>query len=156
MLIATILLSGVVARGPLGVVNRILGEERLLTGPEAGITRDAIALDWSWRGRPIKLHDTAGMRRKAKVQARLEQLSVADTLRERLASFPMLNPNPIIDNAGNSVRVSATPRARAKTSVEPPGAKPTSASPAAAAKGDIARATVPRQTAAPRTGRVTH
>ena len=52
-----------------------------MTGPEAGITRDAIAVDWIWRGRPIRLVDTAGMRRRARVDGRIEQLSVADTLR---------------------------------------------------------------------------
>jgi GTP-binding protein len=67
--------------GKSTLINAILGEERLLTGPEAGITRDSISIDWSWRGRPVRLVDTAGMRRKAKVQERLEQLSVADTLR---------------------------------------------------------------------------
>ena len=58
-----------------------IGEERLLTGPEPGITRDAIAIDWRWEGRAIRLVDTAGMRRRARVEARLERLSVADTLR---------------------------------------------------------------------------
>jgi len=59
----------------------LIGEERVLTGPEPGITRDAIAVDWAWRGRPIRLFDTAGMRRRARIDERLEQLSVADTLR---------------------------------------------------------------------------
>ncbi len=63
------------------LINRYLGEERLLTGPEAGITRDSISVDWEWRGRTVRLFDTAGMRRKAKVQEKLEKLSVADTLR---------------------------------------------------------------------------
>ena len=67
--------------GKSTLVNRMIGEDRLLTGPEAGITRDAIAVDWTWRGRPIHLVDTAGLRRKARVQAKLEKLSVADTLR---------------------------------------------------------------------------
>ena len=53
----------------------------MLTGPEPGITRDAIAIDWEWNGRPIRLVDTAGMRRRARVEERLERLSVADTLR---------------------------------------------------------------------------
>ena len=53
----------------------------MLTGPEPGITRDAIAVDWAWAGRPIRLVDTAGMRRRARIEARLERLSVADTLR---------------------------------------------------------------------------
>jgi GTP-binding protein len=67
--------------GKSTLVNRLLGEERMLTGPEAGITRDAIGLSWEWRGRPVKLFDTAGVRRRTKVTESLEKLSVADTLR---------------------------------------------------------------------------
>ncbi len=67
--------------GKSTLANRLLGKERMLTGPEAGITRDAIAVDWSWRGRPIRLADTAGIRRKAKVVEKLEQLSVGDALK---------------------------------------------------------------------------
>lgn len=67
--------------GKSTLINRYLGEERLLTGPEAGITRDSISVDWEWRARTIRLFDTAGMRRKARVQEKLEKLSVADTLR---------------------------------------------------------------------------
>jgi len=66
--------------GKSTLVNRLLGEERLLTGPEAGITRDSIAVDLEWQGRAFRLHDTAGMRRRSKVQEKLEKLSVADTL----------------------------------------------------------------------------
>ncbi|MGE0044131.1 MAG: ribosome biogenesis GTPase Der [Hyphomonadaceae bacterium] len=66
--------------GKSTLVNALLGDDRLLTGPEAGITRDAISVDWEWNGKPVRLIDTAGMRRKAKVQQRLEQLSVADTI----------------------------------------------------------------------------
>ena len=78
------LLLAIVGRPNVGkstLVNRLLGEERLLTGPEPGITRDAIAIDWEWRGRRVRLVDTAGMRRRARIEARLERLSVADTLR---------------------------------------------------------------------------
>ena len=67
--------------GKSTLVNRLIGQERLLTGPEAGITRDAIAVDWRWRGRPLRLIDTAGMRRKPRIEGKLEQLSVADALR---------------------------------------------------------------------------
>ena len=67
--------------GKSTLVNRLIKEERLLTGPEAGITRDAIAVDWVWRGRPIRLVDTAGLRRRPRVEGRLEQLSVGDALR---------------------------------------------------------------------------
>ena len=66
--------------GKSTLVNALIGEDRLLVGPEAGITRDAISLDWRWNGKPYRLVDTAGMRRKAKVQAKLERLSVADSL----------------------------------------------------------------------------
>lgn len=67
--------------GKSTLINTMLGEDRLLTGPEAGITRDSISVDWSWHGRRIKLFDTAGLRRKARVQEKLEKLSVADGLR---------------------------------------------------------------------------
>jgi GTP-binding protein len=67
--------------GKSTMINRILGEERLITGPEAGITRDSIAVDLIWNDRPLRLIDTAGMRKKAKVQDKLEKLSVADALR---------------------------------------------------------------------------
>jgi GTP-binding protein len=70
--------------GKSTLINRLLGEDRLLTGPEAGITRDSIAVEWAWADpasgetRPIKLIDTAGMRKKAKVDDKLEKLAVAD------------------------------------------------------------------------------
>lgn len=67
--------------GKSTLINALIGEERLLTGPEAGITRDSISVDWEWGGRKMKLFDTAGMRRKARVQEKLEKLSVADGLR---------------------------------------------------------------------------
>jgi GTP-binding protein len=67
--------------GKSTLINKILGEERLLTGPEAGITRDAIAIPTTWEGMPVRLFDTAGMRKRAKVQDKLEKLSVADGLR---------------------------------------------------------------------------
>jgi len=67
--------------GKSTLINALIGEERLLTGPEAGIARDSISVDWDWGGRRIKLFDTAGMRRKARVQEKLEKLSVADGLR---------------------------------------------------------------------------
>jgi GTP-binding protein len=67
--------------GKSTLVNRLIGEERLLTGPEAGITRDAIPVDWTWDGRAVRLVDTAGLRRRAKVQEKLEKLSTADAIR---------------------------------------------------------------------------
>ncbi len=66
--------------GKSTLINRILGEDRLITGPEAGITRDSIAIDLDWQGRPLRLIDTAGMRKRAQVQDKLEKLSVADAL----------------------------------------------------------------------------
>jgi GTP-binding protein len=67
--------------GKSTLVNRLIGEERLLTGPEAGITRDAVSVDWEWDGRRIRLVDTAGLRRKARIDEALEKLSTQDTLR---------------------------------------------------------------------------
>ncbi len=67
--------------GKSTLVNRLIGEERLLTGAEAGITRDAIAVDWRYKDRSIRLVDTAGIRRRAKVTGKVEKLSVADSLR---------------------------------------------------------------------------
>jgi len=67
--------------GKSTLVNRLIGEDRMLTGPEAGITRDAIPVDWAWEGRAVRLVDTAGLRRKAKVQEKLEKLSTHDAIR---------------------------------------------------------------------------
>lgn len=67
--------------GKSTLVNRLLGEDRVLTGPEAGITRDSIGVDWTWRARRMRLIDTAGLRRKPRVEGKLEQLSVGDALR---------------------------------------------------------------------------
>jgi GTP-binding protein len=66
--------------GKSTLINHLLGEERLLTGPEAGITRDAIAVDLAWRGQRLRIYDTAGLRRRSRVAEKLEKLSVADTL----------------------------------------------------------------------------
>ena len=67
--------------GKSTLVNRMLKEERMITGPEAGITRDSISLDWEWNGHPVRLVDTAGLRKRAKVEDKLERLSAADTRR---------------------------------------------------------------------------
>ena len=67
--------------GKSTLINRLVGEDRLLTGPEAGITRDAIPVDWAWDGRNIRLVDTAGLRRKARINEKLEKLSTHDTIR---------------------------------------------------------------------------
>jgi len=66
--------------GKSTLINRLLGEERLLTGPEAGITRDAIAVDVAWQGKRFRIHDTAGMRRRGRIEEKLEKLSVSDAL----------------------------------------------------------------------------
>ena len=66
--------------GKSTLINRLIGEERMLTGPEAGITRDAIAVDFNWRGTRFRLYDTAGMRRRSRIDDKLEKLSVADAL----------------------------------------------------------------------------
>ncbi len=66
--------------GKSTLINRLLGEERLLTGPEPGITRDAIAVDLTWRDRRLRIHDTAGLRRRSRIEEKLEKLSVADAL----------------------------------------------------------------------------
>jgi GTPase len=65
--------------GKSTLVNKLLGEDRMITGPEAGITRDSISIEWNWEGQPVRLIDTAGLRRKAKVDDKLERLSAADT-----------------------------------------------------------------------------
>jgi GTPase len=66
--------------GKSTLINRLIGEERLLTGPEAGITRDAIAVEYGWHDRKFRLYDTAGIRRRSRVEEKLEKLSVADAL----------------------------------------------------------------------------
>ena len=67
--------------GKSTLVNTMIGEERMITGPEAGITRDSISIGWEWEGRPVQLVDTAGLRKRAKVEDKLERLSAADTKR---------------------------------------------------------------------------
>jgi GTP-binding protein len=67
--------------GKSTLVNKMIGEERMITGPEAGITRDSISLRWEWNGHPVQLVDTAGLRKRAKVDNKLERLSAADTKR---------------------------------------------------------------------------
>jgi GTP-binding protein len=77
--------------GKSTLVNRLIGEERLITGPEPGLTRDAISVDWDYEGRHLRLVDTAGLRRKARVVDKLEKLSTSDTLRAvRLAEVVVL------------------------------------------------------------------
>jgi GTPase len=67
--------------GKSTLINHLLGEERLLTSPEAGTTRDSIAVEVTWKGRGFRIFDTAGLRRRSRIEEKLEKLSVADTLR---------------------------------------------------------------------------
>lgn len=67
--------------GKSTLINALVGEQRLLTGPEAGITRDSVSLKWQWENREVRLVDTAGLRRKAKVHERLEKMSTGETMR---------------------------------------------------------------------------
>ena len=67
--------------GKSTLINYLLGEERLLTSPEAGTTRDSISVDISWKGRDFRVFDTAGLRRRSRIEEKLEKLSVADALR---------------------------------------------------------------------------
>ena len=67
--------------GKSTLVNTMIGEDRMITGPEAGITRDSISIPWEWEGRPVQLVDTAGLRKRAKIDDKLERLSAADTKR---------------------------------------------------------------------------
>lgn len=67
--------------GKSTLVNALIGQERVITGPEAGLTRDAIAVEWEWEGRQVRLHDTAGLRKRGKVDDRLEKMSNADSIR---------------------------------------------------------------------------
>ena len=67
--------------GKSTLINAMLGEDRLLTGPEAGITRDSIGVDWEWRGRRIKVFDTAGLRKRARIEDKVEKLAAGDAIR---------------------------------------------------------------------------
>ncbi len=66
--------------GKSTLINRLIGEERLLTSPEAGTTRDSIAVDLEWHGHQFRLHDTAGLRRRSRIEEKIEKLSVGETL----------------------------------------------------------------------------
>lgn len=67
--------------GKSTLINAMIGQDRLLTGPEAGITRDSIGVDWDWRGKAVKLFDTAGLRRRARIEEKLEKLAATDAIR---------------------------------------------------------------------------
>jgi len=86
--------------GKSTMINKLIGRDRLLTGPEAGITRDAIAVKWRYKDREIRLVDTAGLRRKARIKEKLEGMSVGDTLRSiRFAEIVILalDANAVLD-----------------------------------------------------------
>ncbi len=86
--------------GKSTMINKLIGEDRMLTGPEAGITRDAIAVAWTYKDREIRLVDTAGLRRKARIKEKLEGMSVGDTLRSiRFAEVVVLvlDANAVLD-----------------------------------------------------------
>ena len=77
--------------GKSTLLNRLIGDERVITGPEPGVTRDAISVAWDWHGQSIKLIDTAGLRRRARIQEKIEKLSAADSLRSiRFAQIVVL------------------------------------------------------------------
>jgi GTP-binding protein len=76
----SIAITGRPNAGKSTLLNRLLGKERSITGPEAGITRDAVEARWNWEGREIRLVDTAGLRRKAKVEEDLEKMSATDAI----------------------------------------------------------------------------
>jgi GTP-binding protein len=77
--------------GKSTLINRLLGEERVLTGPEPGVTRDAISIDWQWQGKPMRLVDTAGLRKRARVTGRVEKIATQDTMRAiRFANVAVL------------------------------------------------------------------
>ena len=77
--------------GKSTLFNALLKDHRVMVGPEAGITRDSIAVDWEYKDRKIKLVDTAGLRKKAKVQDKIEKMSVEDTMRAiRLAQIVIM------------------------------------------------------------------
>jgi GTP-binding protein len=77
--------------GKSTLVNALLGQERMLTGPEAGLTREAVPIDWQWKGRPVRLVDTAGLRKRGRIGEDLEKMSAADTIRAiRLAQAVVL------------------------------------------------------------------
>jgi GTP-binding protein len=80
--------------GKSTLINHLLGEERLLTSPEAGTTRDSISVEVNWKGRDFRIFDTAGLRRRSRIEEKLEKLSVADTLRAvRFAEVVVLMTN---------------------------------------------------------------
>ena len=101
--------------GKSTLVNALIGEDRLLVGPEAGITRDAIAVDWEWQGRQFRLVDTAGMRKKAKVQAQAR----AFVGRRDAARHPLCRRVRAGDGRERSVRASGSHHRRSRGARRP-------------------------------------
>jgi len=102
--------------GKSTLVNRLVGDERVLTGPEAGITRDAVMVPWQWQGQPVELVDTAGMRRRARVTGPLEKLSVGDSLRAIRACHVaalLLDPTGPMDKQDFSIAAQVVEEGRA-------------------------------------------
>ncbi|MCK5295275.1 MAG: ribosome biogenesis GTPase Der [Alphaproteobacteria bacterium] len=86
--------------GKSTLVNSLLRDERLLTGPEAGVTRDSIAVDWEWKGRKIRLVDTAGLRRRAKITCSVEKMSASNAIKVidmAQVVILMLEPDGVLD-----------------------------------------------------------
>jgi GTP-binding protein len=84
--------------GKSTLINKLIGEDRMLTGPEPGLTRDAIPVHWEYKGRPLRLVDTAGLRRRARIEKHLEKISTHESLRAiRLANVVILVLD--VDNA---------------------------------------------------------
>ncbi|MCC7167017.1 MAG: ribosome biogenesis GTPase Der [Rhodospirillales bacterium] len=102
--------------GKSTLVNRLLGEERQLVGPEAGITRDAITIPWRWRGHPLELVDTAGLRRRARIEEKLEKLSAADSrraIRESQVVLLVMEAQAILDKQDLAIAQLALEEGRA-------------------------------------------
>ncbi len=102
--------------GKSTLVNRLIGEDRMLTGPEPGVTRDAIPVDWEFDGRRVRLVDTAGLRRKARVSDAVEKLSALDTLRAiDLAEVVvlMLDADAVLDKQGLTIAARVIEEGRA-------------------------------------------
>lgn len=92
--------------GKSTLLNRLLKEERVLTGPEAGLTRDSIAIDWEYKGQPIRLIDTAGIRRKSQITSKLEKLSFEDSMRAvRYAHVAVLLVDATVPLEGQDIAI---------------------------------------------------
>ena len=92
--------------GKSTLVNRLLGENRMVTGPEAGITRDSITIPWEWHGRPVRLVDTAGLRRQARIEDKLETLSAEDSFRAvQYAQLVVLTLDATLDIARQDLTI---------------------------------------------------